>query len=228
MASSENAPTTGPTRRRGRPRRVLFEEVREPNTPNNVDNAVPRQEPQEPIRQVPNERRRRVPPRNEPVAEQLLALLRQALNQDRPQEQHGRRQEEESDDKMLTRFLRFNPPRFDGKPDDRKAEFWLAEVEKIFRVLNYPDPQKVRYATYLFEGAACHWWVIVERRWERDEIVGTWARFREEFLKRYIPQVVRDLREKEFMRLIQGSLTVAKYEAEFNRLIQHAPHILAG
>ena len=29
------------------------------------------------------------------------------------------------------------------------------------------------------------------------------------------------------MRLIQGSLTVAKYEAEFNRLIQHAPHILA-
>ena len=128
---------------------------------------------------------------------------------------------------MMARFLRFNPPRFDGEPDDRRAEFWLAEVEKIFRVLNYSDPRKVKYATYLFEGAACHWWAVVERRWERDEIEGTWRQFREEFLKKYIPQVVRDLREKEFMRLIQGPLTVAKYEAEFNRLIQYAPHILA-
>ena len=55
----------------------------------------------------------------------------------------------------------------------------------------------------------------------------SWELFREEFLRKFIPQVVRDLREKEFTRLIQGSLTVVKYEAEFNRLIQYAPHVLA-
>ena len=55
----------------------------------------------------------------------------------------------------------------------------------------------------------------------------SWELFREEFLRKFIPQVVKDLREKEFMRLIQGSLTVAKYEVEFNRLIRYAPHVLA-
>ena len=89
------------------------------------------------------------------------------------------------------------------------------------------DVQKIKYATYLFEGAACHWWAIIERRWERDEVKNSWERFKEEFLRKYIPQVIRDIREKEFMRLIQGSLTVVQYEAEFNRLIQYAPHVLA-
>ena len=128
---------------------------------------------------------------------------------------------------MLSKFLWFNPPSFDGEPDDRKAESWLFAIEKIFRVLNYTDVQKVKYATYLFDGAACHWWVIVERKWERDEVEISWEQFREEFLRKFILQVVRDMREKEFMRLIQESLTVAKYEAEFNRLIHYALHILA-
>ena len=128
---------------------------------------------------------------------------------------------------MLTRFLIFNPPSFNGEPDDRKAESWLFSVEKTFRVLNYIDEQKIKFATYLFEGSACHWWAIIERKWERNGVENSWEQFREEFLRKFIPQVVKDLREKEFMRLIQGSLTVAKYEAEFNRLIQYAPHVMA-
>ena len=146
---SQNEPTRNPsqneqTRKRGRPRRVLFEELREPETPNNMDDTIPRRvvrDPSPPARRVP---RHRTPPRNEPATDQLLTLLRQALNQGHPQEQQAHRQEEESDDKMMARFLRFNPPKFNGEPDDRRAEFWLAEVEKIFKVLNYSDPRKVK------------------------------------------------------------------------------------
>ena len=46
-------------------------------------------------------------------------------------------------------------------------------------------------------------------------------------MKKYICQVVRDTRKKEFMSLIQGTLIVAKYETEYNQLIQYACHILA-
>jgi len=103
-------------------------------------------------------------PHEPAMAEQLLALLRQALNRDQPRGQQERGRGEESEDKMLSRFLRFNPPSFDGEPDDRKAESWLFAVEKIFRVLNYTNMQKVKYATYLFDGTACRWWDIIERK----------------------------------------------------------------
>ena len=220
--------------RRGRPRRVIFPENLGPSTPNVNEDPLAQRGQNEPDPHPQNEPdprpcarpRHRNPPQNEPVAEQLLTVLREVLNRDRPQEPPRPRTEEESEDRTITRFLRFNPPSFDGEPDDRKAESWLSAVEKIFRVSNYSDVQKIDYAVYLLEGAALHWWEIVERKWERDGIEKSWGQFRKEFLKKFIPQVVRDARERDFMRLIQGSLSVAKYEAEFNRLIQYAPHVL--
>jgi len=74
------------TRKRGRPRRVLFEEIRAPETPNNVDNTIPHHEARElspPARRPPrarnlparHEHRGRIPPRNELAADQLFNLL---------------------------------------------------------------------------------------------------------------------------------------------------------
>ena len=223
MSTEEHVNQPEPTRRRGRPRRVIFTE---PTELNMNENPVPQQERAKPIPRVSNRRnpmshartRQRIPPRNEPVAEQFLTILREVLNQGRPQEPPRPRVEVESKDSMITRFLMFKPPNFDGEPDDRKAEAWLLAVEKIFRVLNCSDVQKVNQATYLLEGTAFHWWEIIERKWEGERIEKTWTPFRKEFLRKFIPQVVKDTREREFMRLIQGSLSVVQYEAEFNRL----------
>ncbi len=66
-----------------------------------------------------------------------------------------------TDDQALERFLKFHPPRFMGEPDDRKAESFIAEIEKIFEVLSYTDTQKIKYASYRLEDAARHWWAIV-------------------------------------------------------------------
>ena len=192
----ENISQPESSRRRGRPRRVLFTTPAEPNTPNINENPVPQQEQAEPIPRVPNRpnpkprgrTRQRTPPRNEPVADQLLTVLREVLNRDRPQEQPRPRVEEESEDRIITRFLRFNPPNFGGEPDDRKAEAWLLAIEKIFRLLNCSDVQKVNQAAYLLEGTAFHWWEIIERKWERDGTEKTWTRFRDEFLRKFIPQ----------------------------------------
>ena len=45
-------------------------------------------------------------------------------------------------------------------------------------------------------------------------------------MKKFIPLVIRDIRERKFMNLIQGTMTMVDYEAEYNRLITYAPHVL--
>ncbi|KAL0283216.1 UNVERIFIED_CONTAM: hypothetical protein Sradi_7236900 [Sesamum radiatum] len=129
-------------------------------------------------------------------------------------------------DQALERFLRFQPPKFLGEPDDYKAESWLDEIEKIFKVLRYDDEQKILFSTFRFEEAAHNWWRVVEARWQREEIPHTWVNFVKEFNDKFVPQVVRDRREQEFVSLIQGSCTVAQYEAKFNKLIKYAPYML--
>ena len=88
MSISENANPTEPMRKRGRPRRVLFEEPIEPKTPNQGENPIPRQEEPEPEPEPRprnrNRPQRRNPPQNEPTTEQFFNLLRQALNRDEP------------------------------------------------------------------------------------------------------------------------------------------------
>ena len=118
-----------------------------------------------------NEHHQQAPQRDESTIERLFILLQQ---EQQVNQGHG----EDSGDKMLTRFLKFNPPKFKGELDDQKAEFWLIEIEKIFRVLNYSESQKVKCATFLFEEAAHHWWQVIERKWEKEEVEGTWEEFR--------------------------------------------------
>ena len=165
----DTSASNAPLRKRGRPRRVLFEE---PQTPNNMENEIRPPRPQEPIPPVQNE------PLHVPATDQLLNLLRQALNQGPQQRVPNRERDNDAEDKQFTRFLGFNPPKFKGEPDDQKAEFWLLEIEKIFKRLKYPDHQKVEYATFLLEEAASQWWRVVERKWEREEAEGTWEEFR--------------------------------------------------
>ena len=72
MSTSGNVPGNEPTRKRGRPRRVIFDDVREPDTPNIEEDPMPQEDQPEPNVQ---EQQENSPP-NEPIAEQLLALLR--------------------------------------------------------------------------------------------------------------------------------------------------------
>ena len=130
------------------------------------------------------------------------------------------------DDQILERFLRFNPPTYLGACDDRKAEEFLKGMEKIFNVLRYTDEQKVRYASYQLDAAAHDWWLITSRKWEQRQISTTWAMFVQEFTQQFIPKVIRENREKEFLNLTQGSRSVGAYEAEFTRLIQYVPYFM--
>ncbi|XP_073130866.1 uncharacterized protein [Henckelia pumila] len=129
-------------------------------------------------------------------------------------------------DRTFERFLRYNPPKFLGTPDATQAESWMTKIWKIFSVHNYSDEQKINLATYQFEDAAYDWWRVIDHQWSRNKTPRTWDNFTQEFKDKYIPQVVQNTREREFMDLVQGSMTVAQYEAEFHRLIHYAPHFM--
>ena len=54
----------------------------------------------------------------------------------------------------------------------------------------------------------------------------TWAQFTTLFLEQYYPQMERDARREEFMRLIQVSMTVALYESRFTNLSRYATYMV--
>ncbi|KAK6138488.1 hypothetical protein DH2020_027764 [Rehmannia glutinosa] len=128
----------------------------------------------------------------------------------------------ESHDRVLERFLHFDPPIFRGEPDDAKAEDWLEQMENIFTALRYTREQQVTLAVFRLESTARDWWKSVERRWEQDRTRRTWDNFLLEFRDQYILQVVREARHDKFHRLRQGSMAVAQYESEFHQLSKHA------
>ena len=49
----------------------------------------------------------------------------------------------------LDRFLRLTPPYFKGESEPDAVDFWIAEVEKKFRVMDCPEEEKVKLATYV-------------------------------------------------------------------------------
>lgn len=128
---------------------------------------------------------------------------------------------------MLETFLRNHPPTFKGRYDPDGAQKWLKEVERIFRVMQCSEVQKVRFGTHMLAEEADDWWVSLLPVLEQDGDVMTWAVFRREFLNRYFPEDVRGKKEIEFLELKQGDMSVTEYAAKFVELAKFYPHYTA-
>jgi hypothetical protein len=129
-----------------------------------------------------------------------------------------------ADVRMLEAFLRNHPPTFKGRYDPDGAQTWLKEVERVFRVMQCTDGQKVRFGTHMLAEEADDWWVSLQPTLEQDDAVITWAVFKREFLNRYFPEDVRGRKEIEFLELKQGNMSVTEYAAKFVELAQFYPH----
>ena len=92
--------------------------------------------------------------------------------------------------RLLQTFLRNHPPTFKGRYDPDGAQKWLKEIERIFRVMQCIEVQKVRFGTHMLAEEADDWWVVELPILEQDGAVVTWTVFRREFLGRYFPEDV--------------------------------------
>ena len=127
----------------------------------------------------------------------------------------------------MTKFKRLTPPSFEGSTEPLVAEKWLTEMDKVFRVLRCTEEEKVNYATYMLQGDAYDWWRMEKDKHNHDPEPYTWEMFKATFYEKYFPTSVRRQKEREFIKLEQGNMTVSQYEAEFARLERFAPTLVA-
>ncbi|RHN40786.1 putative nucleotidyltransferase, Ribonuclease H [Medicago truncatula] len=129
-----------------------------------------------------------------------------------------------AESRMLKTFMRNHPPTFKGRYDPDGAQTWLKEIERVFRVMQCTEVQKVRFGTHQLAEEADDWWVSLLPTLEQDGAAVTWAVFRRDFLSRYFPEDVRGKKEIEFLELKQGNMSVTEYAAKFMELAKFYPH----
>ncbi|XP_061341991.1 uncharacterized protein LOC133288283 [Gastrolobium bilobum] len=127
-----------------------------------------------------------------------------------------------TDEQRLISFRKHKPPAFQGSRDLKVVTTWLMGMEKIFQVMGCQDPQRLLYSIYMLEGDAHEWWYTTSQPFviQGEEI--TWALFERLFHEEYFPRDVREAKQGEFEKLVQGTMTVDAYVAKFNELVKFA------
>ncbi|MQL90993.1 hypothetical protein Taro_023597 [Colocasia esculenta] len=128
----------------------------------------------------------------------------------------------------MERFKRLLPPSFKGESDPLLAESWMREIEKIFRAIRCADEDKVTLTTYMLQERADVWWAsLLRTRFEDGAINVAWDELVRLFRAKFVPELIQDRMEQEFLSLAQGSMTVVEYEARFSKLSKYESHIVA-
>ena len=64
--------------------------------------------------------------------------------------------------RALEQFQKLNLPAFKRKVNSIQAGEWLHQIEKILYVMKCTENQKVSFTSFMFQGAAEHWWKMVK------------------------------------------------------------------
>ena len=70
------------------------------------------------------------------------------------------------------------------------------------------------------------WWETVPGATARPPVM-SYDDFLREFKDRYMPEVYRDEKQREFLNLQQRNMTVAEYEVRFTQLSHYAPAMVS-
>ncbi|XP_071928104.1 uncharacterized protein [Coffea arabica] len=85
----------------------------------------------------------------------------------------------------------------------------------IFTALNYTEERQVQFVVFQFEGPARAWWNVVRAKWEREGTAWTWLNFVRDFNEKYLPSIVQEKREDDFIKLRQGMTSVTEKVRRF-------------
>ena len=102
-----------------------------------------------------------------------------------------------------------------------KAEFWLEKLQRIVEEVRCPPDQRVTCAVSLLQGSAYDWWKLVRSSRLPDPI--PWEFFVQEFKVKYVSDMYKETKLKQFLNLKQMNLSVAEYEKELSHLSKYAP-----
>ena len=106
-----------------------------------------------------------------------------------------------------------------------KAEFWLEKLQRILEEVRCPPNQRVSCAVSLLQSEAYDWWKLVLRSLRIPNPM-TWEFFVQEFKAKYVTEIYRKSKWKQFLNLKQRNLSVVEYEKEFSHLSKYAPDLV--
>ena len=89
-------------------------------------------------------------------------------------------------DPAFREFNRNHPPEFNGEGEPQEAKRWVKHMEKIFRMADCTEEDKVIFATNQFRGAAEDWWETAQRRMVANGIEVNWENFKQVMLEKYL------------------------------------------
>ena len=80
-------------------------------------------------------------------------------------------------------------------------------MERIFTLLGSTEEQQFIFVVSLLQGDAYDWWETVPNVTARPPVL-TYADFLREFRDRYMPEMYRDEKQREFLNLKQRNMTM--------------------
>lgn len=128
---------------------------------------------------------------------------------------------------IIEQFRRYHPSTLKGREGPLATEEWLRGLDRIFLYITCTEVQKVSCASFQLVEDAGHWWESVSHNITVEQRNGlTWEQLKEMIMEQYFLQSFRDQKEKEFLNLQQGGMSVVDYERKFNQLSRYATHLV--
>ncbi|XP_070036131.1 uncharacterized protein [Nicotiana tomentosiformis] len=84
----------------------------------------------------------------------------------------------------------------------------------------------VSFTSFQLRGVAYQWWRAYELSSMDEATSLTWTQFSDMFLRKYVPQSLRDAWRADIEQLRQGTMTVSEYTYRFSDLARHAPALV--
>jgi hypothetical protein len=106
----------------------------------------------------------------------------------------------------LKDFCSHHSESFDRRGDYIRAKNWLNNVEELLATLGCTNEQKVAYAAYKLTREAKRWWQDKKVMLVTDlgsETAISWEVFKHEFNRHFFPQVIQEVKAREFLKLVQ-------------------------
>ena len=121
-------------------------------------------------------------------------------------------------------FNRHHPAELNGDGEPQEAKRWIKQMEKIFRMVDCTDEDKVIFATNQFRGAAEDWWETAQRIMVARDMEMTWENFKQVMLEKYLSLSYKVRKEQEFLHLKQGNMSVTEFTKKFEELSYYSSH----
>jgi len=97
-------------------------------------------------------------------------------------------------------------------------------MEKIFRMADCNEEEKVIFATNQFRGAAEDWWETAKCRMVTSGKEMNWENFKQVMLEKYLSVSYKVRKEQEFLQLKQGSMSMTEFTKKFEELSHYSAH----